>query len=505
MSRDSKKKSGAGGIAKHATIYAIGNVVRQLAGFLMLPVYTRYLSPADYGAVGLLALALALLEPFFGARLTQAIPKFYFLEKSDRARQAVVVTALTLTTAVSAVTATFIWLFSGPTSELLFGTPEYALATALFGLNMLMQPVEYTGMTFIRMQERSVLFLIVSLFKLAVQIGLNLLLVIHLDLGVVGVILSGVIASGAFGIGLTAYTLYYNRPRIDFGIGWRMLVFSWPLWFAGLAGLYTGSSSRFFLRIFGSLDAVGLIELGTRFASILTLLVWAPFSQHWDVVSYRLYAEKQAEKPFQTAFLIISVLLVVIGLGVSTFSSPAIEIMADQSFHGASPTVPLLTLGFVFTSLTGFFYFGFMVTDNTRMVSHSQYFMAVIITVFFLLLIPPFKEVGAALAQCLASIATFYFVFHFSLKYFDAGVRLTPLWISLGIASASYFLCSIVFAENIFVEIAIKAGIYTMTCTLLVWMAAVQLRKLDPLAYRAGALMLQRLLPVGIGKRLERL
>lgn len=505
MSEEDNKKAGAGGIAKHATVYAVGNVVRQLAGFLMLPIYTRYLSPADYGAVGLLALALALLEPFFGARLTQAIPKFYFLEKSDKARQAVVVTALTLTSAVSAVTATLIWLFSGPTSELLFGTREYALATALFGLNMLMQPVEYTGMTFIRMQERSVLFLVVSLFKLAVQIGLNLLLVIHLQLGVVGVILSGVIASGAFGIGLTAYTLYYNRPQINLGIGWRMLVFSWPLWFAGLAGLYTGSSSRFFLRVFGSLDAVGLIELGTRFASILTLLVWTPFSQHWDVVSYRLYAEKQAEKPFQTAFLVISVLLVVIGLGVSTFSGPAIEIMADQSFHGASPTVPLLTLGFVFTNLAGFFYFGFMVTDNTRMVSYSQYFMALVITIFFLLFIPPFKEVGAALAQCLASIATFYFVYRYSLRYFDAGVRITPLWTSLAIAAASYFLCSIVFAENIIIGIAIKAGIYTSTCVLLIWMAAHQLRSQDPLAFKAGILLLQQFLPKGMGKRLERI
>ena len=292
MSGASKKKSGTEGIARHATVYAIGNVVRQLAGFLMLPVYTRYLSPADYGAVGLLALALALLEPFFGARLTQAIPKFYFLEKSERARQSVVVTALTLTGAVSAVTATFIWLFSGPTSELLFGTREYALATALFGLNMLMQPIEYTGMTFIRMQERSVLFLVISLSKLVVQIGLNLLLVIHLELGVVGVILSGVIASGVFGIGLTAYTLYYNRPRIDFGIGWRMLVFSWPLWFAGLAGLYTGSSSRFFLRIFGSLDAV------VRDDDLVDDVVFLQRTERELLVAWIVFDQQQHWRPY---------------------------------------------------------------------------------------------------------------------------------------------------------------------------------------------------------------
>ena len=65
-----------------SSLYAIGTVARQLVGFLMLPIYTRYLSPADYGAVGLLTLTLALLEPFLGMRLGGAISKFYFDEIS---------------------------------------------------------------------------------------------------------------------------------------------------------------------------------------------------------------------------------------------------------------------------------------------------------------------------------------------------------------------------------------------------------------------------------------
>lgn len=486
---------GTKGIARHASVYAIGNVVRQLAGFLMLPVYTHYLSPADYGAVGLLTLALALLEPFFGARLTQAIPRFYFLEQGDKARQAVIVGALTLTSAVSAVTAVFIWIFSEPASEVLFGTKEYALATALFGLNILTQPVEYSGLTFIRMQQRSVLFLVISLFKLVLQIGLNIYLIIYLQLGVIGVILSGVIASALVGIGLTIYTLYYNRPTFDFGISWRMLVYSWPLWFAGLAGLYTGSSSRFFLRIFGSLDSVGLIELGSRFASIISLLIWTPFTQQWDVVSYKLYAEKRAEKPFQTAFLVISTLLLVIGLGVSVFSEPAIALMADEAFQGAAPTVPLLTLSFVFTSLSGFFSFGFMVTDQTRMVSYSQYFMAVVITVFFLLLIPPFKEVGAALAQCLAALATFMFIHRVSKPYFDPGIRLPKFWLAVSLCSASYIFCEILPAsENWIRDVAIDLVVYVATCAILIWIAAKQLRQLDPAAFETGKTLIRNAL-----------
>lgn len=494
--------SSAKGFAQHASLYAIGNVLRQLAGFLMLPVYTRYLSPADYGAVGLLTLALALLEPFFGARLAQAIPRFYFLAKGEESQQSVVVSALALTGAVSAVTAAFIWLFSGNASDLLFGTREYALATALFGLNMLTQPIEHTGMTFIRMQQRSLLFFVISLVKLFVQISLNLLLVIYLNLGVVGVILSGVIASGAFGLGLTAYTLTYNKPRIDTGMIWKMLAFSWPLWFAGLAGLYTGSSSRIFLRFFGSLDAVGLIELGSRFAGIIGLLVWSPFSQHWEVVSYKLYSEGRAEKPFQTAFIIVSTLLLIVGLGVSIFATPTIHIMADESFHGAAPTVPLLTLGVIFSSLAGFFSFAFFASDNTKLVSHSQYFMALVITVLFLLLIPPFKEVGAALAQCIASGITLYVIYRVSLRYFDPGVRLTSFWISLLVSVASFAACStLVSSDNIFIEVGAKSIIYLGTCGTLIWLAARHANRYDPAAVATISRMVRQAIGGALARR----
>lgn len=498
MGRSNTSGKTEGTIARHTAVYAIGNLARQLAGFVMLPVYTRYLSPADYGAVGLLAFALAVLEPFFGARLTQAIPKFYFLQKEERARQAVITSSLLLTASVSAITAIFIYLFRDPASELLFGTGEYALATALFGLNILTQPIEYSGMTFIRMQQRSILFLCISLTKMFVQIGLNIWLVVFLNLGVVGVILSGVIASTAFGIGLTTYTLYYNKPQFNKSIAWNMLKFSWPLWFAGIAGLYIASSNRLYLRIFGSLDEVGLLELGTRFASIIGLLIWTPFAQHWDTVSYKYYSENNASGIFQTAFLIVSTLLLITGLGLSIFSEPVIELMASEGFHGAAKTVPLLTLGFIFNSLIGFFYFSFMVTDNTKVFSYCHYFTAVVITVFYLLLIPAFHEIGAAGGQCLAYGISFVFVHYLSRKYYDPGINLHGFFRMVAIACVAYIISNFLLAqESWLADLAIKITIYIITCSVLAALCIAEVRQKHPDLYllilRSASEMRQRL------------
>lgn len=71
-------------LVSHSIIYAAGNITRQLVGFIMLPIYTSYLSPADYGVIGLLTFAVSLTGILFGAQLVQAVPKYYYDQKTKK-------------------------------------------------------------------------------------------------------------------------------------------------------------------------------------------------------------------------------------------------------------------------------------------------------------------------------------------------------------------------------------------------------------------------------------
>src|SRR3954470_10876782 len=109
-------------IIKHSTIYAVGNILRQVASFIMLPIYTRFLSPADYGVVGLLTFAMSIMEAFFGARLGEAMPKYYFQENAVDRKCAVISTAFMITATSSALTAGVLFAVRNSTSSLLFGS-----------------------------------------------------------------------------------------------------------------------------------------------------------------------------------------------------------------------------------------------------------------------------------------------------------------------------------------------------------------------------------------------
>lgn len=469
------------GFASHTAIYAVGNIARQIVGFLMLPIYTRFLSPADFGAVGLLSFALSLLEPFIGARLASAVPKFYFETSDPKRRSAVMSSALILTGSISAASACVIFVLREPASSLLFGTAQYALITGLFGLNILTQPIEYTGMTFVRMQERSVLFLWLSLAKLALQISLNVVFVIVLNLGVLGVVLSGVLSSGVFGIFLTAYVVYHNRIRFELATTLEMLAFSWPMWFAGLAGLYIGSSNRLYLRIFSSLTDVGLLELATRFATIVSMLLWVPFSQHWETVSFRIHSEGKAHTVFPTTFVAVSTILTVAGMGIAIFSEPVIRVMAAEPFHRAAAAVPFLTLGFILNSLAGFFHFSLLVTRNTRVYAYVHYVTAIVVTICYLALIPKFGVVGAAAGQCLAFALTFLVSYFLSKKYFDTKIRISGFAGIVAIAIATYAAASLVPDTSSQIgDLVLSSALYLSGSVVCAWLALEAIRRSDP-------------------------
>jgi len=453
----------------HTTTYAVGNIIRRLVGFAMLPIYTRFLSPAEYGVIGLLTFALSFFEPLFGARLIHAVPKFYFDAAEGLERRAVIWSAVGVTGAVSVVSMTALILFRRAGSELLFGDNLYSLALGVYAVNLVSQPLESAGMMYLRLRSRSGLFLSASMIKLALQITLNLLLVVYLRIGVLGVVISSVISSTAIGIGLLMYTATKESPHFDWTMARRMTEYCWPLWLSALAGLYIGSSGAIYLRVLGSLSDVGLLALGLRFAGAMTLLVWIPFSQQWQPMSFQYYKEKDGQWRFQIAFVVSAFVMFAAGLGISVFSQPVIRLMAAPAFAPAAAVVPILMLGFVVNNLISFFNFSFMATAQTKVSSLCQYAIALVITVAYVALIPRFGIVGAAWGQCIAFLFGFVVIRRLSRRYFDPGFDLRPVVLFAAIGVVTYAAANLLLLERTIVaDLVVKSALYLIAVAVMI-------------------------------------
>lgn len=458
----------------HAAVYAFGNIARRFVGFVMLPIYTRFLTPADYGVIGLLTFALALIEPLLGARLGWAVPKFYFDAPDHRGRRAVIWGALGLTGAASAVSVIVLILFRNVAAHILFGNRNYALALGLFAICLLTQPIEQVGMTYLRLRERSGLFLAFSVGKLLLQLVLNLLLVVYWRGGVIGVVVSAVISSILTSLGSAAYVAACEAPAFDWRLTRRMMQFCWPLWLSGLAGLYIGASGALFLRVFDTLSDVGRLQLALKFATVVGFLIWVPFQQHWEPMSFQYYKEVNGKRKFQVAFIAISALMFIGGMAVTIFAEPVIKVMATKSFYAAVSVVPMITFAIVLDRLRTFFDFSFMITDRTKMRGAYQYGTAAVLTVAYVALVPHYGLRGAAAAQCLTLVGTFIYVFFLSRRYYDPGIKLMPIALSSLVWLAAYAFASVVARiPNLGIDLAIRA-LVTVTAAILISLIAVR-------------------------------
>ena len=412
------KQLGFRKMAGHGSIYAAGALIRQLVGFLMLPVYTRLLSPADYGVVGLMTFAVSIMELFFGARLGQAVPKYYFDYADRQKRSQIVSTAMIITCFVGFITTSVSILLRNQFSQLLFGSGKYATIVALFSALILTQAQEAYSLMYIRLQQRPWLFMGVSIAKLIIQLSLNIWLVVFMQMGVLGVAISGITSSALFAVLLGGNTLYNVGVFFDRNLGKKMFVFCLPLWIAGFANLYISSANRYFIRLFGSLDDVGLYELAAKFSVVIGLLLWRPFFQYWQVERFRYY-KKNAVSVYQKVFKGISAILMIVGFGIAIFANPVIKVMAAITFYDAFKAVPFLVFAAIFDCFIIFFNFSFHVKEQTLWISKITYLTAVIVSFLYFSLIPLYGFVGAAVAIMTAKGIQTLITYRMSQRVYD--------------------------------------------------------------------------------------
>src|SRR5919204_5054599 len=80
-------------LLRHSAIYGLGSIVARILAVLLLPLYTRYLTPGDYGLIETLVALSAVLTALVAQAMKSAFFRFYFDSAEDDRRRQVVLTA----------------------------------------------------------------------------------------------------------------------------------------------------------------------------------------------------------------------------------------------------------------------------------------------------------------------------------------------------------------------------------------------------------------------------
>lgn len=109
-------------LSKNTLIYGVGGFLNRFIGFLLLPVFTAYLTPEDYGISAILSWVAFLLSPLFSLGLGAAIAPCYFEGNNTERKESTLWTAFNILLISSGVLATIGVVFARPISYLAFKT-----------------------------------------------------------------------------------------------------------------------------------------------------------------------------------------------------------------------------------------------------------------------------------------------------------------------------------------------------------------------------------------------
>jgi O-antigen/teichoic acid export membrane protein len=432
------------GVGRHTLIYGSGYVATAAVSLILVPIYTHYFTPAEYGLLALMLVLYGVGKQIYDLGFTNSVARFFFdeSENHEHALRQMRVTSLGFLSAYAGGLTLILWVFAADWSNLLTGSRSHADLVRIVAVTLVAETLSIVPLTLIRMEERSGVFVGVTLVRLVSALALSVLFVVGLGMGVSGALLANMIPAVLILVGLLAERPGDLRGRASWPLLRQMLAFGLPFFPVLLCGWVIDASDRYILEIFRTRNEVGYYSLAYRFAQVMQLGV-AAFSMGWAPLRYRIYERPDARAVYRrltSGYVIIAALPAV---AIAVFAPAIVQIVAPPSYAPAAGVVPLLVLAYGLQGLYFLMVTGMGVTKRTAPMAWIAAVGAIVNVGVNLLVVPEFGMTGAAATTVLAYVVMVGGSWWASQKVYPIPYDWPRMWLVTGLAVAVVALASL--------------------------------------------------------------
>lgn len=384
-------------IASQSAIYLAGDLIRRGISLVMVPFYTHYLSPADYGTIEVVDLMVTVGAILFGTTaLGDAMLRLYHDQESESDRNTVVSSALLLIAALGGVIALVGYAAAPWVSAMLLGSARHASLLRVGYLALWTGSLVEAMLVYQRMRHRPVQFVVFCTAYITATLALNVYMIAGLGLGVWGFLISKLICSLGGVVVLARIVVREAGLRFQRHTALELTRLAMPLVVSGLSLFIIHFSDRFFLARYASLHEVGLYALAYKFAFMVTYLVGVPFAQVWTVSMYAYARADDWERQFARVLRYVCALLVLAAVAIAIMADEVTSVVASSPFLPAAALVPVLAFAYGIREAGEFFCRLLLLHRRLGLISRLACCAAVLNLVLNIVLIPKYGAVGAA-------------------------------------------------------------------------------------------------------------
>jgi O-antigen/teichoic acid export membrane protein len=337
-------------------VYGATNFGLKGLNFGLVMLYTRFLTPADFGTVALAEVIAAIVAAVSSLGLTAAMQPLYFSYESEPTMLRRCISTLLRFGVAATVFFLVISLLGG---TLLAATTGFRVAffpyiAVALGTAAALQLVDYRLVLY-QIEEKPVFYSMLAAVCFGLTTTATVFRVILLRGGGLG-LLWGKLTGAVLTLCLA---VWLGRRWLDGG--WdksfvrEALTLSLPLVPHLLLALGLVVADRLILQHYRSMEEVGIYSLAYTFGMMM-FLVTASVTQAWSPVFYRMASQGEGKRPAIGSLLAaILLLLGAVALFGLAIANPFIRGVLDPRYWQAGRLVPLIIGGYLFHAIFGLF------------------------------------------------------------------------------------------------------------------------------------------------------
>lgn len=439
MSGSSAKK-----LVSNSIIYSITGILQKCFSLFLMPLYTVYLTTADYGITSVAGSFSTTMGFVISLSLFSAVTRFYVELKDDPKKLSRFYGTVVLFSLLSSITwGLLLTALQKPLSAYVFSGVDYypvifiCLVKEVFNV----QHTIYTSI--LRSQQKALKHSVMSLLYFFLTVGLNILFVVGLKLGAVGVLLASLVVDGLFFVVFVVDMLLQKQIRfcMDLTLLKDALKYSIPIIPHNLSTQIAMLVSKVLVGA-ASMGTLGVFSVATQFGNIADTLQVYVNNAYAPWLYERLHDRDAGFK--ETIRGAVNMVCAVLGLlliGIALYAQDFILLFLDKDYAGAWRFVPLIVLVFAVKTIY-YFYINvlFYHKEASRKIFIATLSGSLINVLLSAFMIPAMGAYGSILADGIAMVIRVSIVVIMSRRYENIGLHIKDFLLNFLIVSGTIAL-----------------------------------------------------------------
>ncbi len=390
-------------IGKSSLIYGVGNISTKFAAFILIPVYTKYLSVSTVGTIALIELLETFLIGVGTLGIFQATWKSLSTQDGSANSRKIICSGfvglivwnliiLTILSIAAGPISSFLGIDSGQESRFIY----FILANVLlqFGTMFQLALWQYKG--------KSMHYVLLSLFQLLGIVCLSIYFIIFLSMGLKGAILAKTVTLSIIFL-LSIWNIlrnFWTFPSLNTFL--NLAKFGAPLVLLGLVTPILTLSDRFFLNMFVPLSMIGIYSINYKFGMLINMFLVVPLQRGLLPMIYKQGLKDEMQPIYKDTLFYYSVIGCFLILGITFFIRPVIALVTSSEYLEATYIVPVIAAAYLISGFRPFFTPLVALKDRTDLLGKAAVAGIFICLSINYILISQYGITGAALATILS-------------------------------------------------------------------------------------------------------